>query len=96
MDLSADLRACLEDWGDQAVIRGKSVSGYFSSQPVERSEGEEAVYGMAHIFGCHADDVGGLVEGDGLEVVGRGKFRVLRVFGPFDSGLVEIQLGGFL
>jgi hypothetical protein len=96
MDVSADLRACLDDWGDAAVIRGKSVKGYFTSRPIDQGAGEEAVYGMAHIYGCAKEDAAALAEGDAIEVVGRGRFRVLRVFGPFETGLVEIQLGAFL
>lgn len=96
MDLQEDLRACLADWDDEAIIQGRQVSGYFTRRPMDEGDGDEVVSGFAQLFGCAHDDAAGVSRGTIIEVSGRGKFRVLRSFGPDESGLVELQLGALL
>lgn len=96
MDVADDLRACLEDWDDRAIIGGQEVSGYFASRPVDEGDGDQSVFGLVQVFGCSREDAVGLVEGDFIEVVGRGRFRYVRTFGPYETGLVEIEIGTIL
>lgn len=96
VDVGADLRACLIDWNDTAKVRGREVPGFYFQRQMDEGSGDDAVSAFFHGFGCMAADVPDVARGDILEVVGRGKFRLLRQFTPDESGLVHLELGVLL
>lgn len=90
MDLRADLRVMLEDFGVDVTHEGEVYpkAGMFSTQPAEADLEGIIVQGRTAVLLIEEGSIPELEPQDVIEI-GRRRYRVLRV-DPQDDGLIEM------